>query len=199
MTERRLPTSPAGSETSPTLGGRGGAVSPCPRPSVSEMNLRIRQFTEEAKRFSRDFVEVAGPEFTKDPVRSSLLNVELAKSLFSKWVIEILLTLYARGELGFQELRRALCSISPRILSQKLRLLEDRALVRRTVLSTRPARVHYALTDDGLVLASLGEPVFIFLRHRPMGTISARGQAGTSGAARRGGSVTLAKAGARRR
>jgi len=136
------------------------------------MNSRIREFTEEAKRFSRDFVEVAGPEFTRDPVRSSVLNVELAKSLFSKWVIELLLTLYARRELGFQELRRALRTISPRVLSQKLRLLEERQLVQRTVLSTRPARVHYALTEDGLVLASLGEPIFIFLRHRPLGAAS---------------------------
>jgi DNA-binding HxlR family transcriptional regulator len=179
MTERRLPTGADGSETGVVPAVRTLAAAASPRPSVSEMNLRIRQFTEEAKRFSRDFSEVAGPEFTQDPVRSSLLNVELAKSLFSKWVIEILLTLYARGEIGFQELRRALCSISPRILSQKLRLLEGRKLVRRTVLSTRPARVHYALTDDGLVLASLGEPVFIFLRHRPSGAPAGRRRAGS--------------------
>lgn len=153
------------SEKSGTESGRGtgGAA---PRPVSGEIDSRIREFTAQAKRFSENFLEAAGPEFTRDPVHSSVVNVELAKSLFSKWVIEILLTLYARSEIGFQELRRALRSISPRVLSQKLRLLEERRLVRRTVLSTRPTRVHYALTDDGLVLASLGEPIFLFLRHR---------------------------------
>ncbi len=130
------------------------------------LDERIRRFTEEATRFSHDFVESAGPRFRSDPVRASVLNVDLAKSLFSKWVIEILLLLYSRRELGFQELRRTLGPISPRVLSQKLRLLEERGLLRRTVLATRPARVHYSLTDDGQVLAKLGEPVFIFLRYR---------------------------------
>ncbi|HTT16239.1 MAG TPA: helix-turn-helix domain-containing protein [Thermoplasmata archaeon] len=144
-------------------GGLPGPARIVPRVAADE---RIRQFTEEATRFSHDFAEFAGPGSRPDPLRASVINVDLAKSLFSKWVIEILLLLYAQSELGFQELRRSLGTISPRVLSQKLRLLEDRTLLRRTVLPTRPARVHYSLTEDGLVLAKLGEPVFIFLRYR---------------------------------
>jgi DNA-binding HxlR family transcriptional regulator len=136
------------------------------RLSPDELDERIRRFTEAATQFSREFTTVAGPLFGRESARSSALNVGLAKSLFSKWVIEILLLLFATGEIGFQDLRRELRTISPRVLSQKLRLLEERDLVRRTILATRPARVHYSLTDDGLYLAKLGEPVFIFLRYR---------------------------------
>jgi DNA-binding HxlR family transcriptional regulator len=131
-----------------------------------ELERRIREFTAEARRFSHEFVREAGSIFSRDPVESANLNVELAKSLFGKWSIEILLVLYTSRGIGFQELRRTLKQISPRVLSQKLRQLEERGLVHRAVLPTRPTRTMYSLTDDGLVLAQLGEPVFLFLHYR---------------------------------
>ncbi len=135
---------------------------------------RIRRFAEAADRFSREFSEVSGSVFIRDPVRSAARNVELAKSLFSKWSIEILLALYALHELGFQELRDTLRVISPRVLSERLRTLEERGLLQREVLATRPTRVRYSLTEDGLVLARLGEPVFIFLKYRRDQALAAR-------------------------
>jgi DNA-binding HxlR family transcriptional regulator len=131
-----------------------------------ELGRKFLQFTEEARRFSHDVVRTAGSHFAHDPVASAATNVELAKSIFGKWAIEILLVLYTAHEIGFQELRRTLREISARVLSQKLRVLEERGLVRREVLPTRPTRVLYSLTEDGLVLAKLGEPVFLFLRYR---------------------------------
>ncbi len=135
-------------------------------PAPDALDARLRRFAEEARRFSRDFTEASGSVFIRDPVRSAQSNVELSKALFSKWSIEILFALYALRELGFQELRDAMGSITPRVLSERLRSLEERGLVARKVLETRPTRVHYSLTDDGLLLARLGEPVFIFLKYR---------------------------------
>ncbi len=144
----------------------GRAVDPRDPPAPDALDARLRRFAEEARRFSRDFTEASGSVFIRDPVRSAESNVELAKALFSKWSIEILFALYALRELGFQELRDAMGSITPRVLSERLRSLEERGLVARKVLETRPTRVHYSLTDDGLLLARLGEPVFIFLKYR---------------------------------
>lgn len=148
----------------PRDAGRTGVVRDPPGSDV--LDARLRRFAEEARKFSKDFTEVSGSVFIRDPVRSAESNVELAKTLFSKWSIEILFALYALRELGFQELRDAMGSITPRVLSERLRTLDERGLVRRTVLESRPTRVHYSLTDDGLLLARLGEPVFIFLKYR---------------------------------
>jgi DNA-binding HxlR family transcriptional regulator len=35
-------------------------------------------------------------------------------------------------------------------------------LIRREVISQRPPAVRYSMTDDGLIVAKLGEPVFLF-------------------------------------
>ena len=145
-------------------GHRDGASSAVEAPDP--LDARIRHFAEEARRFSREFSQASGSVFIRDPVRSAPRNVQLAKSLFAKWSIEILFALYALRELGFQELRDTMGSITPRVLSQRLRALEERGLVLRRVLASRPTRVLYSLTDDGLLLARLGEPVFLFLKHR---------------------------------
>lgn len=49
----------------------------------------------------------------------------------------------------FSELRRDLQGISARILSARLRELEARKVVTRTVLMTSPPSVEYALTELG--------------------------------------------------
>ncbi len=151
----------------------GGPVTDPRRPTAllstadrAELEARLRRFAEESRRFSREFAHDSGSVFIRDPVRSAPRNVELTKSLFAKWSVEILFALYALKELGFQELRDTMGSITARVLSQRLRSLEERGLVSRKVLPTRPARVHYSLTDDGLLLARLGEPVFLFLKYR---------------------------------
>jgi len=51
------------------------------------------------------------------------------------------------------------------VLSEKLKQLETKGLIRREVLSTRPPRVKYTLREKGLIVARLGEPVFLFLRN----------------------------------
>lgn len=150
-----------------------GAVGPVPTragrepPNAADpLEVRLRRFAEEARKFSKEFSQAAGRPFIRDPVRSATRNVHLTRSLFAKWSIEILFALYALRELGFQELKDTMGSITPRVLSQRLRSLEERGLVARKVLATRPTRVHYSLTEDGLLLARIGEPVFLFLKHR---------------------------------
>jgi DNA-binding HxlR family transcriptional regulator len=93
------------------------------------------------------------------------LNLRIARTVFGKWSLEILVLLYAMKQLGFEDARKSLGGISPRVLSEKLKQLEAEDLVLREVLSVSPPRVRYRLTDKGLIVARLGEPVFLFLRH----------------------------------
>lgn len=53
------------------------------------------------------------------------------------------------GPQRFGELRKRLEGVSPKVLSQTLKRLEDHALLTRAVYAEVPARVDYELTDLG--------------------------------------------------
>ena len=72
-----------------------------------------------------------------------------------KWTVLVVSTL-GDGPMRFNEIRRALGSISQRMLTLTLRGLERDGLVTRTVFPTVPPRVDYELTRLG---RSLLEPV----------------------------------------
>lgn len=68
-----------------------------------------------------------------------------------KWTVLVVSTL-GDGPKRFNELRKALGSISQRMLTLTLRGLERDGLVTRTVFPTIPPRVDYELTDLGCSL-----------------------------------------------
>jgi DNA-binding HxlR family transcriptional regulator len=80
---------------------------------------------------------------------------EVLARVGDKWTVLVVSTL-GDGPKRFNELRRALGSISQRMLTLTLRSLERDGLVTRTVFPTIPPRVDYALTKLG---HSLLEPV----------------------------------------
>ena len=80
---------------------------------------------------------------------------EVLARVGDKWTVLVVSTL-GDGPKRFNELRRALGSISQRMLTLTLRGLERDGLVTRTVFPTIPPRVDYELTKLG---RSLLEPV----------------------------------------
>ena len=80
---------------------------------------------------------------------------EVLARVGDKWTVLVVSTL-GEGTMRFNELRRALGSISQRMLTLTLRGLERDGLVTRTVFPTVPPRVDYELTRLG---RSLLEPV----------------------------------------
>jgi DNA-binding HxlR family transcriptional regulator len=80
---------------------------------------------------------------------------EVLARVGDKWTVLVVSTL-GEGPKRFNELRRALGSISQRMLTLTLRGLERDGLVTRTVFPTIPPRVDYELTKLG---RSLLEPV----------------------------------------
>src|SRR6476661_4938124 len=73
---------------------------------------------------------------------------ELLARVGDKWTVLVVTTL-GDGPKRFNELRRALGSISQRMLTLTLRALERDGLVTRTVFTTIPPRVEYELTELG--------------------------------------------------
>src|SRR5207302_10171518 len=80
---------------------------------------------------------------------------EVLSRVGDKWSVLVVSTL-GDGPKRFNELRKALGSISQRMLTLTLRALERDGLITRTVFPTIPPRVDYELTKLG---RSLLEPV----------------------------------------
>src|SRR2546430_3548634 len=73
---------------------------------------------------------------------------EVLDRIGDKWSVLVVATL-GEGPKRFNELRRAIASISQRMLTLTLRGLERDGLVTRTVFATIPPRVDYELTELG--------------------------------------------------
>jgi DNA-binding HxlR family transcriptional regulator len=78
-----------------------------------------------------------------------------------KWHPVIIHRLLDEGALGFNDLQTEVDGISSKVLSESLDDLEEKRIVSRTIVSEKPVRVEYALTDLGEslepVIASLAE------------------------------------------
>ncbi|SHL49754.1 transcriptional regulator, HxlR family [Pseudonocardia thermophila] len=88
-----------------------------------------------------------------EPARSGCKISPVVDIVFSRWTTPILWALNAEGPLRFVELQRRLGSITPKVLTQRLRQLERDGLVRRTQHLEVPPRVEYEITDLGRSLA----------------------------------------------
>ena len=75
--------------------------------------------------------------------------IEMADLLGHKWHPVILQQLVATEECGFSDLHAAIDDISNKMLSDSLTTLEEHGLVERVVVSEKPVRVRYSLTDRG--------------------------------------------------
>ena len=76
-----------------------------------------------------------------------------AEILGKKWHPVIVHRLLERGPLGFNALQDAIGGISSNVLSNSLEGLEDDGVVDRDIVSEKPFRVEYSLTEQGEALA----------------------------------------------
>ncbi|MBB4934689.1 DNA-binding HxlR family transcriptional regulator [Lipingzhangella halophila] len=82
-------------------------------------------------------------------------TIEVAMSVLGgKWKLAILNHLFG-GPLRFGELKRALSTITQRMLTRQLRELEADGLIVRTIYREVPPKVEYSLTDTGRSLESI--------------------------------------------
>ena len=79
-----------------------------------------------------------------------------AEVLCSRWTV-VLLREFLAGSTRFNDLRRGLPRMSPALLSQRLKELEETGIVARRPVPGEPAVLEYALTDAGRELQPLVE------------------------------------------
>ncbi|WP_254538874.1 winged helix-turn-helix transcriptional regulator [Halomarina litorea] len=77
-----------------------------------------------------------------------------------KWRPVIIHRLLEHGTLGFSALQNEIDGISSKVLSENLEGLEELDLVDRAIVSEKPFRVEYSLTDHGKslrpIIAAMG-------------------------------------------
>ena len=76
------------------------------------------------------------------------------EKIADKWVLMIINVL-ARDTQHFNLLKKSIQGISPKVLSQKLKMLERDGFIQRQVQNTAPIRVDYSLTPLGLEVAEM--------------------------------------------
>lgn len=79
----------------------------------------------------------------------------LLRLLMGPWTTYILWVLRNQGPLRFGALQRAVGKISARMLTERLRLLEEAGVVYRDYRPTVPPEVSYGLTERGRELGSV--------------------------------------------
>lgn len=82
-----------------------------------------------------------------------LLDLVHLNDFSGKWVLAILLFIYFYSGTNFYSLKKRIAVISPKVLSQKLKFLEDAGLVIKKIVVEQPKRVEFYLTKEGTDLA----------------------------------------------
>lgn len=82
--------------------------------------------------------------------KKNVCSIDYAfRRIGGKYKGRILVYLSRQDVLRYGELRRSVIDITPKMLTQTLRELEDDELIRREVFPELPPRVEYSLTDSG--------------------------------------------------
>jgi hypothetical protein len=76
------------------------------------------------------------------------------EKIADKWVL-LIINVLARETQHFNLLKKSIQGISPKVLSQKLKMLERDGFIERQVQDTAPIRVDYSLTTLGLEVAEM--------------------------------------------
>src|SRR5512136_1206891 len=83
---------------------------------------------------------------------------QTVRYLSKRWTLLIILELY-KGEGSsrrFSELREALAGITPKVLSERLKELENEGIITRHIDATAfPVRSEYTLTDSGIEIVDV--------------------------------------------
>src|SRR6188508_2108436 len=78
-----------------------------------------------------------------------------------KWRIPIIISL-TFGNKRFGEIQRDIVDISPKMLSQELKVLEENKIITRTLYDSMPVTVEYSLTPLGKSMKKLLDEVLIW-------------------------------------
>ena len=108
-------------------------------PETQEKNLRVLNI----KKLENGFSGIRfPPELKSCPIETTF------KSIGKKWAVLIIREMF-RGTIQFNRFLESIEGITPKVLTERLRELENLTIVKRRIVSEYPVRVEYGLTDLG--------------------------------------------------
>jgi DNA-binding HxlR family transcriptional regulator len=93
-----------------------------------------------------------------------MITRDVLEVIQGKWRLPIVLAL-TFGNRRFGELQRDIGGISPKMLSQELKSLEENKIITRTLYDSMPMTVEYSLTPLGHSLKKLLDELLIWGAH----------------------------------
>ncbi|MCA9798173.1 MAG: helix-turn-helix transcriptional regulator [Cyanobacteria bacterium HKST-UBA06] len=84
----------------------------------------------------------------------------LLRLITGQWTLYLMWRLHHEGPKRFGQLKRDLGGISAKVLTERLRMLEEYDLVQRDVKPTRPPEVTYTLTQRARELLEIMSPLY---------------------------------------
>lgn len=93
----------------------------------------------------------------REPTAPACPMDALLRLLMGPWTTYILWLLYSNGVLRFGQLKRFMPDVSAKVLTERLRMLEQAHLVHRDYQPSIPPQVSYSLTEKGRDLQNVLE------------------------------------------
>lgn len=125
---------------------------------------RFSVLAETCSRFSREVYRRTRSPPELDPEGAVKASLAITRTVFNPWALDILATMYLKKSVRLKDLREALGRGTDETLTAHLNALDLYGLVQREVAAEAPNRARYSLTHKGLMIAQLGEPLFLYLR-----------------------------------
>ena len=92
---------------------------------------------------------------------SDICPMDLGINILSgKWKLRILWNIYNKKIIRFNELQKVLGNITTKTLTEQLRELEDKKIIKRTVYPEIPPKVEYSLTETGKTIEPVLKSLF---------------------------------------
>ena len=101
-------------------------------------------------------------QFAHTPERITTERADLRpffEIIQGKWTFDLIHLLNVMGETHYNDIKKILKGISSRVLTDKLKLLEEKRIIERIIHDARPVRISYKLTRSGKKIINLLIPV----------------------------------------
>lgn len=102
--------------------------------------------------------KATNPKLPESPVGCPMDR--LLRLLMGQWTSYILWMLCSNGPMRFGELKRSIPGLSSKVLTERLRLLEEARIIYRDHVPTIPPQVTYGLSERGKELVTALDELF---------------------------------------
>jgi DNA-binding HxlR family transcriptional regulator len=154
-----MPTRPRGSRRP----DRGQAIREDER-LFGALFERFSAFSDACFRFSQEIRALTGADSEETVDEMLERSLSITRRVFGGRLLEILAVLSLKQTVGFEDLKHLLGGFSSEELSEKLAILTFVGLVQAENALERAEETRYSLTHKGMIIARLGEPVYLYLR-----------------------------------